>query len=770
MLATERQTVTRSDGRYVFDPRFLVFEFTYNMVLRGQQYQLILKFMDAARQGKSLCHQMIMGAGKTTVVGPLLALLLGDGQTLITQVVPGALLEMSRSVMREKFSAVIHKSVFTFNFDRKTPVTEELRRKLQKARDTSAVVCSTPTAVKSFVIKLVEMLHLLDHSMIERSESSRGGFTLRGMFGLTPSKPRTYTKEELDGMRNQIRIATHILDLFQSGALLLDEVDLILHPLKSELNWPLGDKEPLDLTMNRSQPGLRWQIPFVLMDAIMFVQEGRMTVELADNKNAVVALSKMKATIEQGAEAKLVMTEPHIVLLSADFYTKQLLPVLAEWLLCWLKQKRLKELTESQAVEYLVHGADSDAAATVKRDCSDEDVKVLNISHDWLVSFMPFLLGKIDRVSFGLLRPADLERAMVTSPKMPRSRKMLAVPFVGKDVPSTASEFSHPDIVIGLTTLAYRYEGLRETDFARIIRELQEDLQSEVGNYNDRQSWHTFAKWVALSGGRVKGVSKKVQAAYVKGYSNSDTLVGDDETPGMSEYEHTLRNVWPLQLIDLRDKEQFDFLFGLLNKSAQMIQRYLFNSIFPETMEFQPTRLTSNGQDLGGDLVFGQRFGFSGTPSNLVPEELKPCNFEKGDDAKVLHFLTDPNVVSPQQLGDGWSVTGLLDEIAAAEPSYHALIDTGALVTGFTNFEVAQYLLTHGLKSMEGVVFLDSEDRQMILLRTGMKVMQLKQCGLPWGKRFSFYDQVHTTGTSPATFTSLMGSLNGSCSLEQCGG
>lgn len=34
-------------------------------------------------------------------------------------------------------------------------------------------------------------------------------------------------------------------------------------------------------------------------------------------------------------------------------------------------------------------------------------------------------------------------------PKMPKSRKLLAVPFVGKDVPSRASEFSHPDVVIG---------------------------------------------------------------------------------------------------------------------------------------------------------------------------------------------------------------------------------------------------------------------------------------------------------------------------------
>ena len=39
---------------------------------------------------------------------------------------------------------------------------------------------------------------------------------------------------------------------------------------------------------------------------------------------------------------------------------------------------------------------------------------------------------------------------------MPRSRFKLAIPFVGKDVPSRASEFAHPDIIIGLTVLAYR--------------------------------------------------------------------------------------------------------------------------------------------------------------------------------------------------------------------------------------------------------------------------------------------------------------------------
>tara|TARA_B110000046_G_C12629697_1_gene248162 strand:+ start:71 stop:364 length:294 start_codon:yes stop_codon:yes gene_type:complete len=34
----------------------------------------------------------------------------------------------------------------------------------------------------------------------------------------------------------------------------------------------------------------------------------------------------------------------------------------------------------------------------------------------------------------------------------------------------------------------------------------------------------------------------------------------------------------------------------------------------------------------------------------------------------------------------------------------------------------------------------------MILLRAGMKVVPLKQCAVPWHRRFSFYDQVHTVG------------------------
>ena len=112
-------------------------------------------------------HQMTMGASKTTVVTLLLALMLADGKSLVTQVVPYALLEFSRGAMREKFAAVVRKPVFTFQFDGSSPVTRELYLKLCKAHDSkAAVICATPTSVKSFMLKFVEMMRHLEEQKI----------------------------------------------------------------------------------------------------------------------------------------------------------------------------------------------------------------------------------------------------------------------------------------------------------------------------------------------------------------------------------------------------------------------------------------------------------------------------------------------------------------------------------------------------------------------------------------------------------------------------
>ena len=78
---------------------------------------------------------------------------------------------------------------------------------------------------------------------------------------------------------------------------------------------------------------------------------------------------------------------------------------------------------------------------------------------------------------------------------------------------------------------------------------------------------------------------------------------------------------------------------------------------------------------------------------------------------------------------------------------YTALIDTGALITGYTNEQVARKLLEYGLVGLDACVFIDGDDRRMVVDRSlNAAPVPLDRSGIKIEKRFTFYDQVHTTG------------------------
>ena len=70
------------------------------------------------------------------------------------------------------------------------------------------------------------------------------------------------------------------------------------------------------------------------------------------------------------------------------------------------------------------------------------------------------------------------------------------------------------------------------------------------------------------------------------------------------------------------------------------------------------------------------------------------CHYEEGSDGKMVHFLTSKAVMTSETVDEGWSVKKLLAKISKAPPgTYRVLIDTGALITGLTNLEVARFVL-----------------------------------------------------------------------------
>ena len=118
---------------------------------------------------------MVMGAGKTTVITSLLVML-ANGNSHVTQLMPHALLESSRGATREKYATVVRKPAFTFSFDHSMPRTYELYLKLCKPRDSKAVVCATPTGVKSLMLRLIEMMRQLTEKIFARHKKGGGGF------------------------------------------------------------------------------------------------------------------------------------------------------------------------------------------------------------------------------------------------------------------------------------------------------------------------------------------------------------------------------------------------------------------------------------------------------------------------------------------------------------------------------------------------------------------------------------------------------------------
>ena len=100
----------------------------------------------------------------------------------------------------------------------------------------------------------------------------------------------------------------------------MDEVDLLLHPLKSELNWPLGQKEPLDFSRSTYGSGLRWHIPAHLLDAIFSCSGYPILADMADSKEAGEILDQLLSALDKGFSELLIQKTPHISLLSVNFY------------------------------------------------------------------------------------------------------------------------------------------------------------------------------------------------------------------------------------------------------------------------------------------------------------------------------------------------------------------------------------------------------------------------------------------------------------------
>jgi hypothetical protein len=58
----------------------------------------------------------------------------------------------------------------------------------------------------------------------------------------------------------------------------------------------------------------------------------------------------------------------------------------------------------------------------VSRALEEDHIKMLNLAFEWINCYVPHIMQKIDRVSFGIMNSEDIRRARDEHPNMPRSR------------------------------------------------------------------------------------------------------------------------------------------------------------------------------------------------------------------------------------------------------------------------------------------------------------------------------------------------------------
>jgi hypothetical protein len=114
------------------------------------------------------------------------------------------------------------------------------------------------------------------------------------------------------------------------------QVDLILHPLKSELNFPIGEKSKADL-----QPE-RWNLPVHLLESVFYASKVPRAVALegapgltAGNTNSRRLLDAIAQKFQRGIRSMCISESPHLVLLHKPFYKEELQQLVARWALVY---------------------------------------------------------------------------------------------------------------------------------------------------------------------------------------------------------------------------------------------------------------------------------------------------------------------------------------------------------------------------------------------------------------------------------------------------
>ncbi|KAI1412715.1 hypothetical protein F5Y13DRAFT_199582 [Hypoxylon sp. FL1857] len=166
----ERVNKGHSNWRIEEYPDWLLLEIESNLLIRETQVEVALAIITPDSRANSVL-QLNMGQGKTSLIIPLVAVLLADSKNLVRVSVPKALLQQTAQLLHGRLGGLVGREISHVPFSRRTPTKEDniklfhrLHRDIQRKR---GVMLCLPEHQMSFMLSGLQ--RVLDQQIPEAS-------------------------------------------------------------------------------------------------------------------------------------------------------------------------------------------------------------------------------------------------------------------------------------------------------------------------------------------------------------------------------------------------------------------------------------------------------------------------------------------------------------------------------------------------------------------------------------------------------------------------
>ncbi|KAI1087952.1 hypothetical protein F5B19DRAFT_33837 [Rostrohypoxylon terebratum] len=631
-------------------PDSLLLEIESDLMIREVQEQ-IATHMRSPESGNNSVMQLNMGEGKSSVIVPAVAAALADGKKMVRVIVGKPQSKQMFQMLVSKLGGLLDRKIYHMPFSRvvKVNLTEikAIIRMFQECQATGGVFLVQPEHILSFKLMGIECIST------ERAEIGRA-------------------------------LAQLQVDSDSNTRDIVDESDENFS-VKFELVYTMGKQRPTEFSPDR------WKCIHQVLDIVRTVvskahSELPQSVELRFNAFGCFPWTRILTTDVADLILRRIATRIGEIGLEGFPITRQ-----PEHILNAVK----KYITEPEPGVDVIALVEDEAIGSFWRGSKDTLLLLRGLIAEGVLAFA--FGHKRWRVDYGL----DASRSPPTK---------LAVPYRAKDSPSPRSEFSHPDVVILLTSLSYYYGGLSYQELLSAFNHLFKSDQAES----------KYGEWVRAA--------NDLDPSFRK-------LVG----------------------INLEDVQCTEHVFKNLRFVKEVIDYFLAYIVFPKEMREFPQKLSASGWDLG-EVKAHPTTGFSGTNDSrkVLPLHVEQLDLDdqKHTNALVLEYLLQPEnsveFMPPHRKEDESVAETLLDIITKMEPPTRVILDVGAQILELDNLGVATKWLQKNShdEQIRAAIYFDNNDELCVIDREGhAEPLQASPYVSQLGSCLVFLDEAHTRGT-----------------------